>query len=115
MSGIVCKNATFWTVCVSDCVCTHIYFVDLLQAVDFFDRVHFLLPDEVGDGRHRPLTSVLPFHHHPISEELEGRVLADPVALRYISWKEKAGQRFVKKLEKARLLGSLSARELVTY
>lgn len=67
-----------------DSVCTHIYFVDLFQAVDFCDRVHFLLPDEVGDGRHWPLTSVLPLHHHPIPEELQSRVFADPVALCYV-------------------------------
>lgn len=65
---------------------THIQSLDLLQGVEFFHRVDLLLADEVGDGHHRPLTPVLPLHHHPIAEQLQRGVLGDAVALGYVGW-----------------------------
>lgn len=54
--------------------------------MEFFHRVDLLLADEVGDGHHRPLTPVLPLHHHPIAEQLQRGVLGDAVALGYVGW-----------------------------
>lgn len=77
--------------CFTDTVCmcvTHINSINLLQCVYLFHWVDLLLADEVSDGRHRPLTPVLPLHHHPIAEQLQRRILGDAVPLGYVRYAE---------------------------
>ncbi len=73
------------TVCVFD---THIHRINLLRGVHLFHWVDLLLADEVSNGRHRPLTPVLPLHHHPIAEQLQRRILGDAVPLGYVRYVE---------------------------
>lgn len=53
-----------------------------------FHGVNLLLADEVGNGCYRPLTPVLPLHHHPIAEQLQRRILGDAVPLGYVRYTE---------------------------
>lgn len=53
-----------------------------------FHGVDLLLADEVSNGRHRPLTPVLPLHHHSIAEQLQRRILGDAVPLGYVRYAE---------------------------
>lgn len=67
---------------------THINSINLLQWVYLFHGVDLLLADEVSNGRHRPLTPVLPLHHHSIAEQLQRRILGDAVPLGYVRYAE---------------------------
>lgn len=63
---------------------TYIQSINLLHRVQLFYWVDLLLADKVCDGGHRPLTPVLPLHHHPVAEQLQRRILGDAVALSYV-------------------------------
>lgn len=76
---------------------TYIHRINLLHWGQLFHWVDLLLADEVGDGRHWPLTPVLPLHHHPIAEQLQCWILGDAVALSYVRCAQAEGERKLSK------------------
>lgn len=75
---------------------THIQSIHLLHGLQLFHRVDLLLADEVSDGRHRPLTPVLPLHHHPIAEHLQCWILGDAVPLGNVRYTARVGEKLSK-------------------
>lgn len=68
--------------CLTDAApASYIHGVHLFHREQLLHGVHLLLADEVGDGYHRPLTPVLPLHHHAIAKQLKRGVLVDAVPL----------------------------------
>lgn len=76
---------------------TYIHRINLPHWGQLFHWVDLLLADEVSDGRHWPLTPVLPLHHHPIAEQLQCWILGDAVALSYVRCAQAEGERKLSK------------------